>query len=160
MAVDSTMVHVSDETWQTIQTHAVADYPDECCGVVTEDASAVVRAHPCENIQDRLHEADPKTHPRTARTAYRMDDLQVTRILDDTEKAGGRMIAIYHSHVDCDAYFSEEDQLAATFFGEPAYPNVSYLVVSVVDGEMKAKRAFVWDPDGSCFVEAVLAKLY
>jgi proteasome lid subunit RPN8/RPN11 len=152
------MVYVSDRTWHAIGTHAVKDYPDECCGVVTEDASGAALAHPCENVQNRLHEADPETHPRTARTAYRMDDLQVIRILEETEKAGGKMTAIYHSHIDCDAYFSEEDQLAATFFDEPAYPGVSYLVVSVIDGEIQAKKAFSWDPDDSHFVEVPLAK--
>ena len=126
--------------------------------MVTEDAPGTELAHPCENIQNRLHGTDPGTHPRTARTAYRMDDLQVIRILDETEKAGGKMTAIYHSHIDCDAYFSEEDQLAATFFGEPAYPGVSYLVVSVIDREIRAKKAFAWDTDDGHFVEAPLAK--
>ena len=87
-----------------------------------------------------------------------MDDLQVMRILDETEKAGGRMTAIYHSHIDCDAYFSEEDQAAAILDGEPAYPGVVYLVVSVVEGEIRNKKAFDWDSSENLFVEVPLAK--
>ncbi len=148
---------MGDHIWRAIDAHAVKDYPDECCGVVTENASGASVAHACENIQNRLHEQDPETHPRTARTAYRINDLQVARILDDTEKAGGKMTAIYHSHIDCDAYFSEEDQLAATFFDEPAYPGVAYLVVSVVEGGLRGRKAFEWDASAGLYVEVALS---
>ena len=157
MAV-GTPVSVDLATWETIDAHALEDYPDECCGLVIEDAAGARRAHPCENIQNKLHGADPESHPRDARRAYRMDDLQVMRILDETEKAGGRMTAIYHSHIDCDAYFSEEDQAAAILDGEPAYPGVVYLVVSVVEGEIRNKKAFDWDSSENLFVEVPLAK--
>ena len=63
--------------WDAMFVHAQREYPAECCGIVTEDASGVQVIHPCENIQDKLHAADPETHPRTSRTAYRMDDMQV-----------------------------------------------------------------------------------
>lgn len=138
------MIEVSREAWAEIEAHAVKDYPDECCGLVTEDRDGASTVHVCENIQDKLHAQDPETHPRTAKTAYRMNDLQVTRILTETEDASGRLVAIYHSHIDCDAYFSEEDQKAAQFFGEPAYPGVTYLVVSVVDGKVENRKAFDW----------------
>ena len=112
---------------------------------MTEHDNGHYRVHRCDNIQDRLHQRDPKAHPRTSRTAYRMDDMQVSRILRETEKAGGRAVAFYHSHIDCDAYFSEEDRNAAMFLGEPAYPGVVYLVVSVVDGEVRGQKGFGWD---------------
>lgn len=147
------MVRVEETVWTAIDQHAAEAYPDECCGLVTVDGDGHEAAHPCENIQNKLHEQDPDTHPRTARTAYRMDDLQVTRIIADTEGVGGRLNAIYHSHVDCGAYFSEEDQDAAMFFGELAYPGVVYLVVSVYGDSVKNRKAFAWSEGAKCFEE-------
>ncbi len=144
------------QTWEEIAVHARQEYPAECCGIVAEDDSGQFQVHPCENIQDKLHEKDPQTHPRTSREAYRMDDLQVHRIVSQTEKVGGRLMAFYHSHIDCDAYFSEEDHRAAMFMDEPAYPGVVYIVVSVVNGEMRGEKGFHWDRDAGAFVEMPL----
>ena len=65
-------------------------------------------------------------------------------------------MAFYHSHIDCDAYFSKEDRMAATPFGQPAFPEVTYLVVSVVEGELKGKKAFRWDEEEEIFAEVDL----
>jgi [CysO sulfur-carrier protein]-S-L-cysteine hydrolase len=142
--------------WEEIEKHALADYPDECCGLLVLTAEGAAVLHPCENIQNKLHAQDPEEHPRTAKTAYRMNDLQVARILKATEDEGGKLSAIYHSHIDCDAYFSEEDQAAAQFFGEPAYPGVTYLVVSVIDNEVKNRKAFSWNDQSGQFEDVPL----
>lgn len=141
--------------WDAMVAHAKREYPAECCGIVTEGGSGVQVVHPCENVQDKLHAADPQTHPRTSKTAYRMDDMQVMRIQSEAEKAGGRMIAIYHSHVDVDAYFSEEDHNAATFFGEPTYPGVVYPVIAVKQARVdeQNKKVFQWRESSSRFEE-------
>jgi hypothetical protein len=55
------------------------------------------------------------------------------------------------------AYFSEEDQGAATFFGEPAYPGVSYLVVSVAQGEVGSRKGFAWDAATKRFAEVPIS---
>ncbi|HAA74528.1 TPA: hypothetical protein DCE37_05345 [Candidatus Latescibacteria bacterium] len=149
-------VEVDTAAWERIEVHALKDYPEECCGLLIQTAEGDAVVHPCENIQNKLHEQDPETHPRTPKTAYRMDDLQVARVLKETEDAGGRLSVIYHSHIDCDAYFSEEDQNAAQFFGEPAYPGVTYLVVSVVDRKIENRKAFAWSDATSQFEEVPL----
>jgi proteasome lid subunit RPN8/RPN11 len=141
------------ETMDEILAHAREDYPSECCGVVTEDRAGGRQVHRCQNIQDRLHASDPETHPRTSREAYRMDDMQLYRILSSTEEADGRLIAFYHSHIDCDAYFSEEDQTAATSMGEPAYPDAAHLVIPVIHGEIGRGKAFRWDGETKAFPE-------
>ncbi len=82
-----------------------------------------------------------------------MDDLQVQGILSDTEENGGRLAGFYHSHIDCDAYFSEEDRTAALFMDEPTYPGVVHIVVSVVDGEVRGWRGFLWDDGERDFAE-------
>jgi adenylyltransferase/sulfurtransferase len=143
------------DVWAAMFAHAQEEYPAECCGIVTEDASGAHVAHRCANIQDKLHSADPETHPRTSKMAYRMDDIQVMRIQSEAEKADGRMVAIYHSHIDVDAYFSEEDHNAATFFGEPTYPGVVYPVISVKDAQVDrgGEKIFRWDDSSLKFEE-------
>jgi proteasome lid subunit RPN8/RPN11 len=149
-------VRLDRQFWEQIFEHAREDYPAECCGIVTEDGNGRVHVHRCDNIQDRLHNSDPEAHSRTSKTAYRMDDMQVTRILTETETSGGRLMAFYHSHIDCDAYFSEEDRNAAMFLGEPTYPGVAYLVVSVANRKVCGRKGFRWDEEGRAFVETPL----
>lgn len=141
--------------WAAIDSHAREAYPSECCGIVTQGTDGGYRVHRCENIQDKLHAADPQAHPRTAKTAYRMNDMQVMRIQTETEKVGGRMAAIYHSHIDVDAYFSEEDHQAAMFFGAPAYPGVVYPVISVVNGQVENRKIFSWSEAAATFEELI-----
>ena len=147
------MLELGREALNAIAEHAREDYPAECCGILTQEADGGQRVHRCRNIQDRLHRSDPEAHPRTSRTAYRMDDLQVHGILSDTEEGGGRLAVLYHSHIDCDAYFSEEDRTAALFMDEPTYPGVVHLVVSVVEGEVRGSRGFLWDDGERDFAE-------
>ncbi len=128
---------------------AEADYPDETCGFIfgAGDSLEVV---PMENIQNKLHAENPEEFPRNARTAYYFDPLEMQRLLDEKEKAGTPHRAIYHSHPDHDAYFSETDSTAASPFGEPSYPGVVYLVYSVREGKAGTLKAFNWsDADAS-----------
>ena len=69
--------------------------------------------------------------------------------------ATGTLKVIYHSHTKNGAYFSGEDRARAMFMDEPAYPDVTYLVVSDarVPGEAKAFR---WDDGARDFVEVAL----
>ncbi|MYB58409.1 MAG: M67 family metallopeptidase [Gemmatimonadetes bacterium] len=156
MAARSRGVEMFDKAiWNAMFVHAQWEYPAECCGIVTEDASGVQTIHPCENIQDKLHAADPETHPRTSRTAYRMNDMHVMKIQSEAEQAGGRIVAIYHSHIDVDAYFSQEDQDAATFFGEPTYPGVVYPIIPVKNArvDVGGEKVFQWRDSSSKFEE-------
>ena len=143
------------DIWDVMFAHAQEEYPAECCGIITADASGEQVAHRCENIQDKLHASDPEAHPRTSKEAYRMNDMHVMRIQSEAENAGGQMIAIYHSHIDLPAYFSEEDHNAATFFGEPTYPGVVYPVISVKDQKVDVggEKVFRWDESSSKFEE-------
>ena len=128
-----------------IYAQARSAYPNECCGLVVERDDTLVRV-PCRNLQDEMHARDPERFPRTARTAYFIDP-RVIVAHEDTLRC------IYHSHPDHGAYFSDEDQAAAAPFGEPSYPGVSYLVVSVMRGDVAAASLFVWDATEGRYVE-------
>jgi proteasome lid subunit RPN8/RPN11 len=127
-----------------IRQHAEAEYPRECCGVVLVRAPDERRLLRCTNVQDAMHARDPVRHPRDARTAYYIDDADLFRILR-LEREGFRMAVVYHSHVDAGAYFSETDRQRAVMGDEAAYPDTTYVVVSVVGGRYADATAVRWD---------------
>ena len=137
------MIVTPDELRQ-IREQAVDEYPRESCGVIVA-GTGERRLVPCRNVQDQLHQRDPERYPRDARTAYYIDPADLLRI-GRLEAAGLAVTVIYHSHVDAGAYFSETDRRQALVGGEPAYPEATYIVTSVVGGRADAVAAFRWDP--------------
>ena len=131
-----------------LQRHARAEYPDECCGLLfARDEREAVRAVPMENIQNRLHALDPETHPRTGRNGFHMDALRVWREVDAAAGRGERLLAFYHSHIDCGAYFSQEDRDMAAPPPDrmPTYPGIWHVVLACWPDGMREARAFLWD---------------
>jgi hypothetical protein len=59
---------------------------------------------------------------------------------------------IYHSHVDAGAYFSPTDRQQALIGGEPTYPGATYLVTSVMGGQVEAVAGFRWNDRERDFV--------
>jgi proteasome lid subunit RPN8/RPN11 len=157
---------VRAEELQQICEQAEAEYPNECCGVIMTrgDERRVVRFR---NVQDEMHRIDPERFPRTARKAYYVG-LEDHKRMDALVATGFATAIIYHSHPDAGAYFSATDreQAAPTPRGvglgrgpgagakrEPVWPGVSYLVVSVLNGQAKEFAVFHWDPAAADFAE-------
>ena len=135
--------------------HARATHPEECCGaVVFRDGREVVRRF--TNIQGRLHREDAGSYPRDAETAYTPEPGELFAVLREAEAPGARLKVFYHSHSRVGAYFSGEDRARAMFGDEPAYPEVTYLVVSDSRTAGEA-RAFRWGEAARDFVEVPLA---
>jgi proteasome lid subunit RPN8/RPN11 len=140
---------------EDILAHARETHPEECCGAVLRRAGGdEVRRF--VNIQERLHAEDPEAFPRGAVTAYTPEPKELFTVLRDAEAPGSVLAVFYHSHTRVGAYFSGEDRARAMFGDEPAYPDVTYLVVSDsrVAGEA---RAFRWDAGVNDFVEVAVA---
>ena len=143
--LEKSRLQLRHEDLEKIHRQAEAEYPAECCGILTVGGDgSLSRVHPCENIQGRLHEEDPEQHPREPRHAYFIDPQEYLAISAAAEGAGGRVSGFYHSHIDCDAYFSAEDKERAMAWDEPAYPDAVYLVVSVYSGNVRGHKAFGW----------------
>ena len=128
----------------TISKQAIGEYPSECCGIVT-GVDTVLRVHALVNIQERLHAEDPETHPRTSREAYAVDRNEVERIIGEAADKGESILAFYHSHIDCGAYFSQMDKEVQTVFGEPEFPDAVHVVVSVQQGAIHEIKGYLWD---------------
>ena len=147
------MLQLGKRELETIYKQAADEYPAECCGVLSRASGEEnARMHRCENIQDRLHAEDPENHPRDARIAYYMEPQELYDIISVVEKRGGSVAGFYHSHIDCDAYFSAEDKERAMVWDEPAYPDAVYLVVSVYERTIRGYKCFSWDEGARDFV--------
>ncbi|MBI4682537.1 MAG: M67 family metallopeptidase [Nitrospirae bacterium] len=143
-------MRLNKDTKEKIYNHALQEYPDECCGIVTGDSDKQ-RVHLCENIQNKLHTEDPERYQRDARTAYFIERRRFDDILSYAKENGEEIIAFYHSHPEHEAYFSEEDFAAQTVFGEPEFPDALHAVVSVMDGKIHAMKCYKWDCSAQVF---------
>lgn len=127
--------------------HAEEGYPDEVCGIVIgkpdDPSTNVVRR--CSNLANQYHQDDPIRYPRDAKTAYIMDPKGLLEIQDEADAKGFEFVLSYHSHPDHDAYFSKTDQELALCDGEPLWPHLRYLVVSVKNGKVSYYKLFTWD---------------
>ena len=151
------MVTLLPKTFNEICAHAKAQFPEECCGVILQaDTQEFVR--PCRNIQNEMHRDDPTAYPRDARTAYIMHPDDLISVHKEVETQHRPIKAFYHSHPNHEAYFSEKDKSDAMVWGEPAYPGVVYLVISIYEDTIRIVKAYAWDEVKSDFIEVVVQK--
>lgn len=130
-----------------------ADPGRESCGfVVRRDGAFAVVAIP--NVADRYHAADPARFPRTSRDSYLMDPSAQLRLHRELEARGGEIAAVWHSHVETGAYFSEKDRADALVDGVQTVPGAEYLVLGLRGGRVLEARRYRLS-DGA-FVEAPL----
>jgi proteasome lid subunit RPN8/RPN11 len=125
------MIEITLEPWQTMVAHAESTYPNECCGVMLGsldgDHKSVTIAQPLENVSAGSQAARYELRPEDLLAA----DREARRLKMD-------LIGIYHSHPDCDAYFSETDL-------KNSCPWYSFVVLSVQNG--KFDHANSWLPN-------------
>jgi [CysO sulfur-carrier protein]-S-L-cysteine hydrolase len=141
-----------------LEAHALECYPSESCGFVfgpADDPARLDASRREENEADKYHRLDPDTFPRTSRTYFKINELRAARTLDEAAAAGRPLKVIYHSHCDAGAYFSDED--AATFAsgGELMWP-CAFIVISVVEGQVKDRKLWVHEPGTDGFRESTL----
>ena len=163
----SKRLEISKAEFNKICSQAREEYTTgECCGLLTwEPNNSTISVRKCSNIQNNMHSEDPERFPRTNLNAYVIDPSEQLAIISEAEKNGGGLAGFYHSHVDCDAYFSQEDKdQACAFFGdEPTYPDAVYLVISVYGSRsenskpvINSHKCFAWDGDALDFVEVAV----
>ena len=96
------MIRIEQEAWEVMVPHAQATYPHECCGAMLgreeDGVKRVVRARKMRNISSTNHG-----------DSYELDPKEQFEVDKEARAAGLDVIGIYHSHPDCDAYFSRRD---------------------------------------------------
>jgi proteasome lid subunit RPN8/RPN11 len=113
--------------------HAQSTFPDECCGVmvgkIDGDEKQVTTAIALENAYKGKQED---------RYEIRPEDLLAA---DKNARAEGLdLIGIFHSHPDCDAYFSKTDL-------ENSCPWYSFVVLSIKGGKFDHANSFLPNAD-------------
>jgi proteasome lid subunit RPN8/RPN11 len=125
------MIRIEGEPWAAMVAHARATYPNECCGAMlgtTDGENKVVKAAMAlENAFEGAQAARYELRPQDLLAA---DKAARKRQMD--------LIGIYHSHPDCDAYFSKTDL-------QNSCPWYSFVVLSIQKGEFH--HANSWLPN-------------
>lgn len=125
------MIHVERKPWREMVNHAQAVYPNECCGAmlgtIDGDTKTVTIAMQLDNAAQGSQQAYYELRPEDL---LRADKAAREQKLD--------LIGIYHSHPDCDAYFSETDL-------KNSCPWYSFIVLSVRKGQFD--HANSWLPN-------------
>jgi proteasome lid subunit RPN8/RPN11 len=125
------MIRIEPETWAAMVSHAREVYPNECCGAmigsIDGDTKTVRVAMRLENAFAGAQAARYELRPQDLLAA---DKAARERSMD--------LIGIYHSHPDCDAYFSKTDL-------QNSCPWYSFVVLSIQKGEFH--HANSWLPD-------------
>ena len=123
------MIQIDSEAWQVMVSHAKSTYPNECCGAmlgtIDGDEKLVKIAVAIENaftgVQHERYELRPE------------DLLKADR---EARSRGMDLIGIFHSHPDCDAYFSETDL-------KNSCPWYSFVVLSIYKGQFHHANSFL-----------------
>ena len=120
-----TPIAIPDDVLAAVYAHAIAAFPDECCGyLVGRTAGAVDAAVPCRNAQgDGDHPIAPERGADTGFVIAGDELFRFARSFDGDRPAR----VVYHSHTNGEAYFSDIDRKVAA---GPAYP-VQHVVVGV-----------------------------
>jgi proteasome lid subunit RPN8/RPN11 len=125
------MIRIEPEPWAAMVAHARETYPNECCGAMlgsTDGEQKMVRVS--LRLQNSFEGA------QAARYELRPEDLLAADKAAREQKMD--LIGIYHSHPDCDAYFSKTDL-------QNSCPWYSFVVLSVQKGEFH--HANSWLPN-------------
>ncbi len=103
-------MRIARALYEEIVAHALADAPDECCGIVSSRGGEALEVFRMEN---------------TAHTwmRYEMDNMELYRVVTGIEDAGDEVGIIYHSHTRTDPYPSQTDINLAF------YPDSLYVIV-------------------------------
>jgi proteasome lid subunit RPN8/RPN11 len=150
------MTAIPPSVLREMAAHAQKTYPAECCGLLLAAADGTLRFQPVANVAGTREGAG--TSARTARDGYVMDPKELLLALEETERQGGALWAIVHSHPDVGAYFSLEDQRMALGGGqEPLWPGVRYLVISARGAGVDGAKLFTWDAASGGFREEEVA---
>lgn len=147
-------IALSDTHILAIRTHAESTYPEECCGLllgrVTGDVKTLVEVWPTKNAWSA--EAEDDCSPEkvlTKKRRYAISPADMLKGMKDGRDRDLEIIGIYHSHPDCAAVPSECDRTLA-------WPEYSYIIVSVRQGCCEDLRSWNLDADSNFQAEEIL----
>ena len=128
---------LNSDTSKRMQKHALTTFPEECCGfmfgsfkddkVMVDSVKVVKNNHP--DFRSRRFLISPQ------------DYMNAEKYADENSLA---LVGVYHSHPNHPALPSETDRLAAM-------PGFTYIIYSIMDGELADVGAWELEEDRSKF---------
>jgi proteasome lid subunit RPN8/RPN11 len=127
------MIRIEPGAWQVMVDHAQSTFPTECCGVVfgVRDGDAKI---------GRLAVAMENAYKGAQEDRYEIRNEDLLAADERARKEGLELLAIFHSHPDCDAYFSATDL-------QHSCPWYSFVVLSIKRGEFDHANSFLPNAD-------------
>jgi len=125
------VLRIEPAPWREMVEHAQAAYPNECVGVMLGESDG-------ETKTVRIALRMENVMPGSQRERYELDSRDLLAADAEARRRGLEMIGIYHSHPDCDAYFSQTDL-------KNSCPWYSFVVLAVKGG--RYDHANSWLPD-------------
>jgi proteasome lid subunit RPN8/RPN11 len=124
-----------------IHQHLETGYPNEACGVMLGMGGVITEIVSADNQRQD-----------SARNRYLIDPLVYMKIEREADKRGLNVLGIYHSHPDVAARPSQFDL-------DHAWPNFSYLIVSVCKGKAVESNSWRLRDDRSQFDQETIELL-
>ena len=129
------MPGLAAEAEAEIRRHGIETYPNECCGALIAAGEAIVEAFPLPNTTAE----GPRRRFLIGPNDYRLAEQRA-------RERGGTLAGFYHSHPDHPARPSETDLAQA-------WPNLTYIIVAVREGQPEDLRFWRLREDRSGFEE-------
>jgi len=123
------MIRIEKQAWDTMVSHAESTFPKEGCGVMLGNEGIVHQAVPLPNVYSGPQE-----------DFFVMDPQDLHRVDLEGRKNGFEVLGVFHSHPNCDAYFSKRDlENSCSWF--------SYVVLSIKNGRFDHANSYRPDFD-------------
>ena len=117
------MLKLKKELLDQIIKQCIRELPDEACGILAGRGEKVEKVYEMANAD------------KSAATFF-MDAKEQFKVMKEIRNSGLEMVGIYHSHAASEAYPSSHDVEMAF------YPEVSYVIVSLLDKNKPDVRSF------------------
>jgi proteasome lid subunit RPN8/RPN11 len=138
-ALEKKIVIIEKEADEVMVAHSKEIFPNECCGFMygfeTENERLITLAKPVVNAKEgdqrRRFEISPMDYMKA----------EVFAIQKNIS-----LLGVYHSHPQHDAIASETDLLSAQ-------PYFSYVIYSIIDGEIAAVKSWQLNEEANAFEE-------
>ncbi len=133
-------ISLTREQLDAIRDHATRTYPEECCGILIGQLDWAASAA----VVHRLIAASNTREDSARHNRYLIEPETILAAQRDADREGRAIIGYYHSHPDHPSEPSDFDR-------EYAWPDLSYLIVSVRGGEVADQRSWRLRDDRSAF---------
>ncbi len=127
------MIEIELKPWQAMLLHAERTYPNECCGAMLGHTQGGTKL-----VTEAIALENAYAGEQGERYELRPEDLRNADIA--ARERGLDLIGIFHSHPDCDAYFSQTDL-------QNSCPWYSFVVLSIQRGKFDHANSFLPDMD-------------